>query len=142
MKRKEKVFEIIFLLVACISIVAVAMICIFLFANGIPAMGKIGLGKFLGGQVWKPGNDKYGIFPMIIGSLYTSPEYHKAIQTCAALMEQLSQRLSKEDYALVEELRAQNAIAQCEESESHFKYGFSAGLIVHQEAYEQLQNKK
>ena len=56
----------------------------------------------------------------------TSPEYHKAIQTCAALMEQLSQRLSKEDYALVEELRAQNAIAQCEESESHFKYGFSA----------------
>ena len=72
MKRKEKVFEIIFLLVACISIVAVAMICIFLFANGIPAMGKIGLGKFLGGQVWKPGNDKYGIFPMIIGSLYVT----------------------------------------------------------------------
>ena len=54
----------------------------------------------------------------------TSPEYRKAVQTCAALMEQLSQRLSKEDYALVEELRAQNAIAQCEESESHFKYGF------------------
>ena len=72
----------------------------------------------------------------------SSPEYRKAVQTCAALMEQLSQRLSKEDYALVEELRAQNAIAQCEESESHFKYGFSAGLIVQQEAYEQLQNKK
>ena len=72
----------------------------------------------------------------------TSPEYRKAVQTCAALMEQLSQRLSKEDYALVEELRAQNAIAQCEESESHFKYGFSAGLIVQQEAHEQLQNKK
>ena len=57
-------------------------------------------------------------------------------------MDQLSQRLSKEDYALVEELRAQNAIAQGEESESHFKYGFSAGLIVQQEAHEQLQNKK
>ena len=57
-------------------------------------------------------------------------------------MEQLSHRLSKEDYALVEELRAQNAIAQCEASESHFKYGFSAGLIVQQEAHEQLQNKK
>ena len=72
----------------------------------------------------------------------TSPEYRKAVQTCAELMDQLSQRLSKEDYALVEELRAQNAIAQCEESESHFKYGFSAGLIVQQEAHEQLQNKK
>ncbi len=69
----------------------------------------------------------------------TSPEYRKAVQTCAALMEQLSQRLSKEDYALVEELRAQNAIAQCEESESHFKYGFSAGLLVQQEAHEQVQ---
>ena len=72
----------------------------------------------------------------------TSPEYRKAIQTCAKLMDQLSQRLSKEDYALVKELRAQNAIAQCEEGESHFKYGFSAGLIVQQEAHEQLQNKK
>ena len=71
----------------------------------------------------------------------TSPEYRKAVQTCAELMEQLSQRLSKEDYALVEELRAQNAIAQCEESESHFKYGFSAGLIVQQEAHEHLQNR-
>ena len=36
----------------------------------------------------------------------TSPEYRKAVQTCAELMDQLSQRLSKEDYALVEELRA------------------------------------
>ena len=70
MKRKEKVFEIIFLIVACISIAAVACICIFLFANGIPAMGEIGLGKFLGGTTWRPGNDLYGIFPMIIGSLY------------------------------------------------------------------------
>lgn len=70
MKLKEKIFEIIFLIVACISIVAVAMICIFLFANGVPAMHEIGLGKFLGGLVWKPGNDKFGIFPMIIGSLY------------------------------------------------------------------------
>ena len=71
----------------------------------------------------------------------TSLEYRKAVQTCAELMDQLSQRLSKEDYALVEELRAQNAIAQCEESESHFKYGFSAGLIVQQEAHEQLQTR-
>ncbi|MCD8300101.1 MAG: phosphate ABC transporter permease subunit PstC [Clostridiales bacterium] len=70
MKHKEKLFEIIFLVVACISIAAVACICVFLFVNGIPAMAKIGLFKFLGGTTWKPGNDKYGIFPMIVGSLY------------------------------------------------------------------------
>ena len=60
----------------------------------------------------------------------TSEVYRKAVKACENLMEQLSQRLSKEDYELVKELRAQTAIAQCEESESHFKYGFSAGLIV------------
>ena len=96
---------------------------------------------------WLSWSTVEGVNAMILEAMYngefypcetvvpTSPEYRKAVQTCAALMEQLSQRLSKEDYALVEELRAQNAIAQCEESESHFKYGFSAGLIVQQEAY-------
>ena len=72
----------------------------------------------------------------------TSPEYRKAVQTCAELMDQLSQRLSKEDYELVQELRAQTAIAQCEESESHFKYGFSAGLLVQKEAYEQVAQRE
>ena len=41
----------------------------------------------------------------------TSPEYRKAIQTCAALMEQLSQRLSKEDYALARKVRAISSMA-------------------------------
>ena len=71
----------------------------------------------------------------------TSPEYRKAVIACEKLMEQLSQRLSKEDYALVEELREQMAIAQCEENESHFKYGFSAGLLVQQEAHTQVSQK-
>ncbi|MDO5402128.1 MAG: phosphate ABC transporter permease subunit PstC, partial [Eubacteriales bacterium] len=57
---------------ACVSILSVALICIFLFANGIPAMKKIGLFDFLMGQKWKPGNDIYGIFPMILGSIYVT----------------------------------------------------------------------
>ncbi len=48
------------------------MICIFLFANGIPAVHKIGLTNFLFGTKWKPSNDLYGIFPMIVGSLYVT----------------------------------------------------------------------
>lgn len=67
---KEKVMEIVFMLCACVSIISVALICIFLFANGIPAMQKIGLFDFVFGKTWKPGNDMYGIFPMIIGSIY------------------------------------------------------------------------
>ena len=57
-------------------------------------------------------------------------------------MVQLSQRLNKEEYELGQELQAQTAITQCEENESYFKYGFSAGLIVQQEAHEQVQQKK
>ena len=32
-------------------------------------MAEIGLDKFLLGQKWKPGNNLYGIFPMIMGSI-------------------------------------------------------------------------
>ncbi|MDD3241064.1 MAG: phosphate ABC transporter permease subunit PstC [Lachnospira sp.] len=69
---KEKGMEIVFLLCACVSILSVALICIFLFANGIPAMNKIGFFDFLMGKKWKPGNDIYGIFPMILGSIYVT----------------------------------------------------------------------
>lgn len=72
MKKKEKFFEILFLLTAGFSILAVLMICLFLFANGIPAIHKIGVIDFLFGQKWKPGNDLYGVFPMIVGSLYVT----------------------------------------------------------------------
>ena len=72
MVLKEKIMEFVFLLCACVSILAVALICIFLFANGIPAMAKIGVLDFLTGKMWKPGNDIYGIFPMILGSIYVT----------------------------------------------------------------------
>lgn len=64
--------HILFFLTACVSIFAVVLICVFLFANGIPAIGKIGVLKFLLGTKWKPGNDIYGILPMILGSLYVT----------------------------------------------------------------------
>lgn len=72
MKIKEKLWDIIFLIAAGFSILAVLLICLFLFANGIPAMHKIGLTNFMFGTKWRPGNDLYGIFPMIAGSLYVT----------------------------------------------------------------------
>lgn len=70
MKVKEALMHGVFLAAACMSIVAVAVICVFLFANGIPTMKEIGVFDFLLGKTWKPGNDIYGIFPMILGSIY------------------------------------------------------------------------
>ena len=75
MKRKaltERVMQVIFFVAACASVLAVALICIFLFANGIPAMKEIGFVKFLTGTLWRPKNEIFGIFPMIVGSLYVT----------------------------------------------------------------------
>ena len=71
-KLKEIVMKYVFLFTAIISIVAVVLICVFLFANGVPAMKEIGFANFLGGTKWKPGNGLYGIFPMILGSIYVT----------------------------------------------------------------------
>lgn len=69
---KENIMKWVFMVAAALSILAVALICIFLFANGVPAIGEIGVLDFLLGQKWKPSNDLYGIFPMIIGSIYVT----------------------------------------------------------------------
>ena len=71
-KLKEGVMQVVFTLCACVSILAVALICIFLFANGVPTLFKIGPLKFLLGTTWKPGNDIFGILPMILGSIYVT----------------------------------------------------------------------
>lgn len=69
---KETIMKYVFLVCACASILAVILICAFLFANGIPAIGKIGVFNFLLGETWKPGNDLYGILPFILGSIYVT----------------------------------------------------------------------
>lgn len=69
---KELLMKIVFFLAACVSIFSTILICVFIFANGVPAIKEIGVFKFLFGTVWKPSNDIYGIFPMIMGSIYVT----------------------------------------------------------------------
>lgn len=68
----EKIMRVVFFIAACASVLAVALICIFLFANGIPAMREIGFVKFITGEIWRPGSEQFGILPMIVGSLYVT----------------------------------------------------------------------
>ena len=68
----EIIMKIVFLLSACISVLAVIMICYFLFSEGLPAIAEIGPGNFLGGTLWKPLEGLFGILPMIIGSIYVT----------------------------------------------------------------------
>lgn len=68
-KLKEGTMQALFLVCACVSILAVVLICVYLFASGIPAIGEIGVTDFLFGTKWKPSSGYYGIFPMIVGSI-------------------------------------------------------------------------
>lgn len=69
---RETLMRIVLLVTACISILAVILICIFMFANGIPTIAEIGPANFLLGTKWKPLNGIFGILPMIVGSLYVT----------------------------------------------------------------------
>ena len=62
----------VFFIAAAASILAVVLICLFLFVNGVPAMAEIGVFDFLLGEKWRPSNDLYGILPMILGSIYVT----------------------------------------------------------------------
>ncbi|MBQ9773051.1 MAG: phosphate ABC transporter permease subunit PstC [Clostridia bacterium] len=71
-KIREKSMQLLFLICACISVLAVALICIFLFSKGFPAMAEIGVLKFLFGTDWSPTAGSFGILPMIVGSIYVT----------------------------------------------------------------------
>ena len=71
-KYRESIMKAVFLVAACVSILAVVLICGFLFVNGFPAIAEIGPLKFLGGIIWKPQEGQFGILPMIIGSIYAT----------------------------------------------------------------------
>ena len=69
---KELIMKIIFLLSALVSIVAVALICLFLFKNGMTAIVEIGPLEFLLGTKWAPKQELFGVLPMIVGSIYVT----------------------------------------------------------------------
>ena len=69
---KENAAKLAFTFTALVSIMAVVLICLFLFANGIPGMTKIGVWDFLSGEKWKPGQKIFGILPFIFGSVYVT----------------------------------------------------------------------
>ncbi len=64
--------KMLFMVAASISILAVAVICVFIFGNGVPAIREIGFVDFIFGKQWSPNQNIYGIFPMIVGSIYVT----------------------------------------------------------------------
>lgn len=68
-KLFEKSIEKLLLAAAATATVSVALITIFVFQSGLPAISRYGVLKFLFGQDWSPTNGSYGILPLIAGTL-------------------------------------------------------------------------
>ncbi|CAM3284878.1 phosphate ABC transporter permease subunit PstC [Streptococcus pluranimalium] len=68
---KESFFKGLFFASAATAILAILLICYFIFRNGIPFMVDYGVGQFLFGSDWSPSNSpaSFGILPMIVGSI-------------------------------------------------------------------------
>ncbi len=74
-RTRDAVMKGIFLGCAVFAIIALVTICVFLFAAGLPFIFKTGVFKFIFGTVWNvadPANPSYGIFPMIVATLYVT----------------------------------------------------------------------
>jgi len=71
---KESAAKVLFAVSASAAIIAVGLICVFLFTQGLPAMWNIGILDFLTGTQWRPSWDPplFGILPMIVGSIYVT----------------------------------------------------------------------
>lgn len=65
----EHIFENLFLICACISILSVIIISVYIFANGIPIFFKVGFKEIIFGTEWKPLEGKFGLLPMIVASI-------------------------------------------------------------------------
>ena len=68
----DNVMKYIFFICSIFAVIVVFSICIFIFIYSFPLFREVGFLKFVFGTNWQPSNDKFGIFPMIVGSLYVT----------------------------------------------------------------------
>jgi len=57
------------LICAAISFLVLLLIVAFITKEGMPAFREVGLGQFLFGGEWRPGDGQFGILTMIVGSI-------------------------------------------------------------------------
>ena len=75
MKKKQTMEDVVhgvFLFLGLITVGCVLLITVYLVLSGLPAISKIGLGKFLFGREWAStaAEAKFGILPFILTSVY------------------------------------------------------------------------
>ncbi len=66
---RERLIKTLLLLVAFSALAMLFLIAVFIFYEGVPLIGKVGLKGFVFSTHWAPTKGSFGILPMIIGSL-------------------------------------------------------------------------
>lgn len=69
---KEKLIANLLMVIAFTSLSALILITIFIFAQGLPVMLRHGFNDFLFNSRWAPTKGSFGIFPMIVGSIFVT----------------------------------------------------------------------
>ena len=70
--NKEYLIEKLLLSVSFIFIFLIGLMIIFLITESIPALNDFNMIDFIFGQIWSPDDNKFGILPMIMGSVYVT----------------------------------------------------------------------
>ncbi len=69
---RDKLARYIFLAVAFSATASLLLIALFILKEGVPFIIKVGLKSFLLSSEWNPAAEKFGIYPMIIASLWVT----------------------------------------------------------------------
>lgn len=70
MKRYERIIQLFLFLCAVLAVLAVTLISFFIVKESWPVIQKVGFFNFIFGRHWAPTQQIYGIYPMILGSIY------------------------------------------------------------------------
>jgi phosphate transport system permease protein len=70
-KTRDDIMRGLFIFCAAFSVLALGCVALFLFANGLPFIGKVGIANFFGTR-WHLDSGAYGILSMIVASLYVT----------------------------------------------------------------------
>lgn len=68
--RIEKLSKAVFMGAAIVSVLCLGIIALFIIKEGSPALIEVGILDFMFGKVWQPDADIFGIFPMILATIY------------------------------------------------------------------------
>jgi len=68
----ERVMNYIFVICGLLAVASVVFMTVYMVASGGPVIAKVGIFRFIFGQVWNPENSQFGILPMIMASIFAT----------------------------------------------------------------------